>query len=124
MGLLNSSRTGGAFEVKRTIPVHDAQPDKLQQLANTLQAIESIAEVRVDDGQLHLCHDASGVGSQDIERLLNEAGLQRPASFWWRCRSAWYRFLDTNARSNARSLSGACCSRPPSPWRGGNTPDA
>jgi NADP-dependent 3-hydroxy acid dehydrogenase YdfG len=124
MDLFNSSRNSGAFEVTRTIPVHDAQPEKLQQLANTLQAIESIAEVRVDDGRLHLRYDASSVGFQDIERLFNEAGLQRPTSLWWRCRSAWYRFLDTNAKSNALSKGGACCSRPPSPWRGGDTPDS
>jgi hypothetical protein len=110
--------------VKRTIPVLDAQMEKLQQLAKTLQAIESIAEVRVDDGQLRLRYDASSVGFQDIERLLDEAGVSRPTGFWWRLKSAWYRFLDANARSNALSRGGACCSRPPSPWRGDDRPDS
>jgi hypothetical protein len=124
MGLSNSSRTRGAFQVKRTIPVLDAQTEKLQQLANTLQAIEAIAEVRVNDGQLRLRYDASSVNFRDIERLLDEAGVRRPVSLWWRCRFALYRFLDTNVRSNALSRGGACCSRPPSPWRGDNTPDS
>jgi hypothetical protein len=113
MGLSNSSRTRGAFQVKRTIPVLDAQTEKLQQLANTLQAIESIAEVRVDDGRLRVRYDASCVGLRDIERLLDEAGISRPTGFWWRLRSAWYAFLDRNARSNAIGGGGSCCNKPP-----------
>jgi len=102
----------------------DIPPEKLEQAIQTLRAIEWLDDVRVDGRRLRVRYDASGVNFRDIERLLDEAGLQRPTSLWWRFRSALNRFLDKNARSNALARGGACCSRPPSPWRGDDTPDS
>jgi hypothetical protein len=121
---LKPERDTLAFQVRRTIPLAGVPPEKLAQGVQMLRAIEWIDDVRVDESRLHVRYDASGVNFRDIERLFDEAGLQRPTSLWWRCRFAWYRFVDTNARSNALSKAGACCSRPPSPWRGNNTPDS
>ncbi|HUW50609.1 MAG TPA: hypothetical protein VMV75_06305 [Sulfuricella sp.] len=113
-----------AFQVRRAIPLADIPPEKLEQAIQTLRAIEWLDDVRVDGRRLRVRYDASGVNFRDIERLLDEAGLQRPTSLWWRFRSALNRFLDKNARSNALARGGACCSRPPSPWRGDDTPDS
>ena len=118
---LKSARESTAFRVRRRIPLAEVRPEELDQAVQMLRATDWIEDVRVDGSHLHLAYDASGVNFRDIEHLLDEAGLQRPTSLWWRCRFAWYRFLDTNARSNALSKGGACCSRPPSPWRGNDT---
>lgn len=118
------ARDATAFGVRRTIPLADVGHEKLEEAVQSLRAIEWVGDLRVDGRRLRLRYDASAVNFRDIERLLDELGLQRATGLWWRCKSAWYRFLDTNARSNALSRGGACCSRPPSPWRGGNTPDS
>lgn len=120
---MKPERDASAFQVQRTIPLANLQPEMLESAVRSLGANKWLNEVRSDGRRLHLSYDASCVNFRDIERLLDEANLKRPSSFGWRCRAAWYRFLDTNARSNALSQGGACCSRPPTPWRGGDRRD-
>lgn len=124
MGSSKAERDTTAFQVRRTIPLANARPEKIEQAVQTLRAAEWLSDVHVEGRRLRVAYDASAVNFRDIERLLDAAGMQRPASLWWRCQSAWYRFLDANARSNALSRGGACCSRPPSPWRGDSGPDS
>ncbi|HUW28635.1 MAG TPA: hypothetical protein VMV97_08490 [Sulfuriferula sp.] len=105
----------GSFAVTRKIPLAPAAAEKLQNAIQQLTAIETIIDAHVDrHGQLRISYDASSVGIRDIEALLDKAGIARTSGFWWRLKSAWYRFLDENAKSNARSGGGACCNRPPS----------
>jgi hypothetical protein len=110
-----------AFLVRRTVPLAEA-PAAPEASLNALRAIEPIVEASVAGRTLRLRYDASCVGFADIERLLGEAGIVPARGLAWRWRSAWYRFLDANARSNAQSGGGACCSRPPSPWRRDSPP--
>lgn len=111
---MTASEHTPASEVKRSIPLLPASPEQLESAAAKLRGIEPISEVRLDGGtRMHVRYDASCVGFGDVERLLDEAGIRRPSTAWWRFKSAWYRFLDGNARSNALSKGGACCSRPP-----------
>ncbi|MGA7179718.1 MAG: hypothetical protein WBX11_09060 [Thiobacillaceae bacterium] len=103
-----------AFAVTRTIPISGADPGELERAIQNLGRIECVAYARASgNGRLRVRYDASCVGFRDIERLLDEAGVSRPSSFWWRIRSAWYAFLDQNARSNAIGGGGACCNKPP-----------
>lgn len=118
----SAPRLQEAFLVRRTLLLPALDQEALERAAQTLRAIEPIAEVRIGKGRLYLRYDASCVGFADIERLLSEAGVPLPQGFGWRWRAAWYRFLDANARSNALSRGGACCSRPPSPWPGRDEP--
>lgn len=113
-----------AFQVKRTIPLANFQPETRKHALQSLETHKWLCDVRFDGQSLRVSYDASGVNFRDIERLLDEANLKRPSSFWWRLKAAWYRYLDSNARSNALSRGGACCSRPPSPWKGSNSPDS
>jgi hypothetical protein len=117
----NASRDADAFLVKRTIPLSNTPAERLDEGVRALRAIEPITDVRVEGDRLRLRYDASCVGLKDIEQLLADAGIVPASGFWWRCKSALYRFLDANARSNALSRGGACCGRPPSPWRGDDT---
>ena len=109
----------GPFDVDRTIPLRPVAADTLDAAVQKMRAIDSIIDVHIDRrSHLRIRYDASSIGIRDIEPLLDEAGTGRPSSLWWRFKSALYRFLDDNARSNALSRGGACCNRPPTPWNG------
>jgi hypothetical protein len=104
----------GPYDVTRTILLAPAAAEKLNAATQRLRDIEPIIDVHVDKrGRLRISYDASCVGIRDVEGLLDEEGIARSSTFWWHLKSAWYRFLDNNARSNALSQGGACCSRPP-----------
>ncbi|MFH1820123.1 hypothetical protein [Thiobacillus sp.] len=104
----------GPFEVTRKIPLAPAAAEKLQDTVLELTAVDSIFDAHVDrQGQLRIVYDAASVSIQDIEALLDSAGIARTTGAWWRLKSAWYRFLDENAHANAISQGGACCNRPP-----------
>lgn len=121
---MSGSNTLFASELKRIVPLLPAAPEKLDALISRLESIEPISEARLDSGgRLRIRYDASCVSIRDIERFMDEAGVARPSGAWWRFKSAWYRFVDDNARSNALSAGGACCSRPPSPWRSDRSAD-
>lgn len=111
----------GPFDVTRKISLVPTAAEKLQDAVQQLTAIELIIDAHVDrHGQLRISYDASSVGIRDIEALLDKLDIARKSDIWWRLKSAWYRFLDENAKSNARSGGGACCNRPPSAHGGGN----
>jgi len=105
----------GPFDVTRKISLAPTAAEKLQNAIQQLTFIESILDAHLDGhGQLRISYDASSVGIRDIEALLEKAGIACTSGFWWRLKSAWYRFLDENAKSNAISGGGACCNRSPS----------
>ena len=110
----NQQRPKGPFDVKRKIPLGHANPDNLKAAIGQLKAIEPIIDLRLDQqANLRIIYDASCVSIRDIEKLLDDSGIPRASGLGWRLKSSWYRFLDDNARSNALSKGGACCSRPP-----------
>ncbi len=114
----------GPFDVVRILPLRPVATDMLDSAIRKLSAFEPVLDVHINRrGRLRICYDASIVGLRDIERLLDESGVGCASSAWWRFKSALYRFLDRNARSNALSGGGACCNRPPTPWRGNRNAD-
>lgn len=121
---MNDSQQGkGFFDVTRKIPLALAATEKWQAAVQQLAAIEPILDAHVSQrGLLRISYDASCVGMREIEALLDEAGIARTSGFWWRLKSAWYRFLDDNAKSNAHSGGGACCNRPPFASGGSSDP--
>jgi hypothetical protein len=103
-----------AFFVTRTIPVTDASTAQLEQGLRCLEKIEPVTQASINElRRLKISYDASCIGFKDIERMLDEAGIRRPASMGWRIKAAWYAFLDTNARNAALGGGGACCNKPP-----------
>lgn len=108
-----------AFVVTRHIPVRMADGGALTAAAARLRAHPGVASASVGEaGRLALRYDASRIGFEEIERILDEAGVARPAGFAWRIKADWFRFTDRNARANAHATH-ACCSRPPAPPGGG-----
>ncbi len=119
MAETRSKASKGPFEVTRNIPLLPFAAERYEEAIRQLRAMNSVLDARINRrGRLHIRYDASCAGIPDIERILDKAGIGRPDSYWWRLKSAWYRFLDGNARTNAQSRGGACCNRPPSPWTG------
>lgn len=97
-----------AFLVTRRVPV-EATPV----LAEVLSALPGMDHAGVDAGRhLELRYDASRIGFDEIEKVLDDAGVAWPDGFLWRMRAEWFRFTDGNARANAQATP-ACCSRPP-----------
>ena len=111
---MRSNPDSGPFDVNRKIPLAPVAAKKLQEAAGQLRSMEAVLSVATGPrGQLLVSYDSSLVGIRDIEALLDRAGIARASGFGWRLKSAWYRFLDENARANAHSGDGACCNRPP-----------
>ena len=112
---MNDTRPAhGAFDVERRIPLGAVAMGSLQEAVQQLRAMDPVSDAQVDkQGRLRVAYDASRIGMREIEALLDQAGIARAAGFWPRLRLAWYRYLDENARDNARSGSRACCNRPP-----------
>lgn len=112
---MNDTRPAhGAFDVERRIPLAAVAMGQLQEAVRQLRAMEPVNDAQVDKrGRLRIAYDASRIGLREIEEMLDESGIARATGFWPKLRLAWYRYLDENARANARSGSGACCNRPP-----------
>lgn len=114
----------GPFDVDRTIPLQPVAADTLEAAVQKICALEPVIDAHIDrHGQLRIRYDASSIGIRDVERLLNESGVGRLSNAWWRFKSAWYDFLDDNARTNAHSSRGACCNRAPTLWSGDHNVD-
>ena len=104
----------GPFDVSRKIPLAPVATEKLQDAVRQLTALDPILDAHIDRrGHLRISYAVSHIDIRDIETLLDKAGIARASASWWRLKSAWYRFLDGNARANAHSQGGACCNRPP-----------
>ncbi len=102
-----------AFTVTRVARTINASDKQLTRVAQILEETEGLLEVRVGrEGRLHIRYDASHIGFGDIERLLDNVDIALPRSAGWWLKSAWYRFLDQNAQTNATAKGGACCSNP------------
>lgn len=69
-------------------------------------------EVDHNRATVRLVYDSSEVGFDQIELMLATAGYPVADTYWSRMKSAMYRFKDENARSNAHSTAGTCCSHP------------
>ncbi|MDA8093123.1 MAG: hypothetical protein M0T84_04295 [Betaproteobacteria bacterium] len=102
------------FAVTRTLPLAPHAAETLDRALDKLRAATGIIEARLARPvSLVLRYDASAIGIREIETRLQEAGIACNATLGWRLKSAWYAFVDGNARSNAASTGGACCNRPP-----------
>lgn len=108
------TRHNRQFEVTRTIPLAPQAAETLAGALDALRATAGIIEARLArPASLMLRYDAAVIGIREIENFLQGTGVACNATRAWRLKSAWYAFVDGNARSNAASTGGACCNRPP-----------
>lgn len=114
MNGLVGGKNDGPFVVCRNIPLLQFETETLQEVIGDLVAKDLIVGARTDShNRLQVSYDTSCVGIRDVETWLKEAGIRIAQGFGWKLKSAWYAFLDENAKSNAKSSAGACCNRPP-----------
>jgi|GEM_PF-2134014 len=106
-----------AFTVTRCFPVDETDIEKLERALTGNDAIEAVARHRLCKG-VAIRYDSARVGYADIELALAHAGIPLRHSRWTRIKAGWFRFVDENAKSNAASKGGACCSRPPGIYGG------
>ncbi|MBI5936691.1 MAG: hypothetical protein HY850_02470 [Betaproteobacteria bacterium] len=100
--------------VCRLVALAEGQTARIAAVAEQLRRLDGVSDVELRGAaRLWLRYDAALIGYSEIERALDGAGLRRRTNLGWRLRSAWYRFLDENIQSNARTRSAACCSHPP-----------
>lgn len=101
------------FLVTRSIPLSFPSAAERDRVLAALAQTDGVLGARVDrNGRLRIHYDAARIGFGDVEHALTAAGLSLPTGASWRLKSAWYRYLDANARSNAQAKAGACCSKP------------
>lgn len=114
MGARDTQSGSGDFVVRRRVSVVglDAAADG-RAIRERLSVLPGVQEVNVDaeEGRVQITYDTSHVGFAEIEAGLADAGHPRCAGIASRLRAWWYRYLDENARDNARSRA-ACCSNP------------
>ncbi len=102
------------FAVTRKIPIASGSSERIKNALHHLAEFEPVLGASRSFGNLlKVTYDSSCIGIRDVERMLDEVGAARDDGISWKIRSAWYAFLDENAKSNARSSGGACCNRPP-----------
>jgi len=73
-----------------------------------------VQSIRIDfnHGHICICYDNTIVGVEAVVEGLKNAGYPLRQRFWDRLKYTWWRYLDENARSNATSVNGPCCSNP------------
>ena len=81
-----------------------------------LASLPGVATASMSSRQnkIHLCYDATLVNIDTVLTLLHDAGCTLRYNWFDRLRLAWYRYVDENARKNAKLSGSACCSTPTS----------
>jgi len=109
------SASNDAFVVQRSLRVSSVHPQNdVKALHHSLATKKGVKTVDIDTNRtrLRITYDAAQIGFDVIEKILANAGYPPDVSWWSRIKSGWYRYLDENARINAKSKGGACCSNP------------
>lgn len=104
-----------AFVVDRTVSVPGIYCDRCDKVIHeSLSGMAGLIEIEVNKDQksVRLVYDSAQIGFDHIEKALSDAGYPISDSRWSRFKSARYRFMDENARNNAHSSGGNCCSHP------------
>ncbi len=102
------------FSVHRSLALPDMSTDNRQKIEACLSGLPGMQQVEMDleRRKVSLTYDAAKLSFWSIELALTEAGWPPANGRWTRMRYAWYRYLDENARANAETKGGACCSNP------------
>lgn len=107
--------TSEPYVVKRNIsfvPLNGGQ--QLSDLLAALAARQGMIDVSADPrrSRLRIRYDVKQLLFDDVVQILSSHGLAISTDRWMRLKGNWYRMLDENARGNANSKGGACCSNP------------
>ena len=83
-------------------------------VAEALQRHEGVHRIQADETRARITvdYDVLETGFEQLQGLFSEGGC--PLAMGWTARLRWalYRYLDENARANARHRPAPCCSNP------------
>lgn len=73
-----------------------------------------VRSVRIDPehDRIHIHYDNTIIGIETVIEILRNVGCSPQQRFWDRLKYSWWRYLDENARDNARSPGAPCCGNP------------
>jgi hypothetical protein len=77
-----------------------------------LNGLPGVVSVASRTTSLRILYEPAHLDYAGILAALAEAGVALPQSRWARLKSAWFSYLDGNARANANAGFGSCCSNP------------
>lgn len=108
-----TTQTGPSI-MHRRLRLADVPPANLAELAQRLVAEQGVlGAAPTHDGKgIQVTYDAAFTDYGVLEQCAAAAGSPPPANAFSRLRSAWFCYLDQNARDNAGHGGGACCSQP------------
>jgi copper chaperone CopZ len=109
------NKPNNAFVVHRKLLIPTIQEEGCARIIReSLSSLGGIQKLIVDIGhkKIHISYDAAQLGFAEIEKTLIHSGFPSSVSWWSKFKSSWYRYLDENAQTNAKSKAGACCSNP------------
>ena len=115
MKRISTNTLDKAFIVHRKISIPTIQEnDSRTSIGILLSEIKAIHNYDFNENRktVQITYDNSLIGFGDIERSLTECGHPISNSWWSKYKSGWYRYLDENAKANAKIKGSACCSNP------------
>lgn len=104
-----------AFVVHRVLPIQGMRTQNdveiIQGHLAKLKGVQAF-DVNLKKSKVKITYNAAQTDFGIIEKTLNDSGYSPKNSRWSKFKSSWYRYLDENAQTNAKSKGGACCSNP------------
>lgn len=68
--------------------------------------------IDIEHDRIRIHYDNTIIDIETVIEILRNAGCPSRQRFWDRLKYGWWRYLDENARGNARSPGAPCCSNP------------
>lgn len=100
-----------AFLVRRTIRLTGALSAEQESVLRELDGVLAI-EPKSDSCRIAVRYNTARTTYKVLLQALQSAGASVHKGVIQRLRTVWYGYVDDNARRNAESTGGACCSQP------------
>jgi len=102
------------FVLSRHLRLEGLENGNAESVVSAVDHMAGVNGVSINQkqGVLDLSYDASQLSIEQIEKVIKGTGNDFGHDWWTRLKKSWYRFTDSNTRSNARHKPG-CCSKPP-----------
>ncbi|MBE2294622.1 MAG: cation transporter [Phycisphaerales bacterium] len=101
--------------VNRRFLVEGLHHDLHAQTINHAFAQQSgVRSIRIDaeHAHIHIGYDNTMIGVETLIEILRNVGCPPRQRFWDRLKYGWWRYLDENARGNAKNPGAPCCGNP------------
>ncbi|MES9856735.1 MAG: heavy metal-associated domain-containing protein [Sedimenticola sp.] len=90
---------------------HEADGMQIERHLKSLTGVKKVT-VSVSTRQIHIAYDQTHTDFDQIQEKLEEIGFPSSDDWWSRKKAAWFQYLDTNARTNAKTPPAPCCGDP------------